>query len=123
MLRIGSRTTSHTRPLERMSWIDVLRGLAVLAVVLHHAALQVTHGRDTNLGWISTLDDAVTPFRMPILMFLSGLLLPLSLAKPWVVYLRGKLRKIAWPYLLWSFLHLGVLVAASSLREETVGLR
>lgn len=106
----------------RLAWIDVLRGLAILAVVLYHAHLQVTFGRDTSLGVITTIDDAISPFRMPILMFLSGILLPLSLAKPWATYLQGKFRKIAWPYVLWSFANLAVLAAASSFREKSVGL-
>ena len=55
---------------------------------------------------VRTANAALLPFRMPTLMFLSGLLLPKSLAKPLPAYYSGKLRMIAWPYFLWAALHL-----------------
>lgn len=102
--------------------MDTLRGLAILAVIIHHANLQVSFGLDTSLGILHTLDSAITPFRMPILMLLSGMLLPRSLTRPWEIYLKGKLRKIGWPYLVWSCGFLAVLAAASSFRDESVTL-
>lgn len=41
---------------------------------------------------------------MPLLFFLSGLLVPRSLSKGAVKYFDGKLRKILHPYILWSLL-------------------
>lgn len=54
----------------------------------------------------------VEPFRMPVLMFLSGVLLPQSVAKPWRVYFAGKASMVAWPYLVWSLI---ILAATGNL--------
>lgn len=122
VLNTGDNRSTPIKTAGRMIWIDALRGLAILAVIFYHAHLQVTFGLNTHLGLITTIDNAISPFRMPILMFLSGVLLPLSLAKSWAPYIRGKVRKIAWPYVLWSFANLAILAAASPFREEAVGL-
>lgn len=106
----------------RLVWIDVMRGAAILAVVFYHAHVQVSVSLDTDLGAITAVDEALRPFRMPMLMFLSGMLLPVSLKKSGAHYLQGKVRKIAWPYVLWSFANLVVLLAASSVREQTIGI-
>lgn len=89
----------------RMHWMDFLRGLAVVLVVVLHAA---QHGGATVEWW----DDAnryLAPFRMPLLMFLSGVLLTHSLAKPLPLYLWGKVAAIGWPLGLWLALY-GFLV-------------
>jgi peptidoglycan/LPS O-acetylase OafA/YrhL len=49
-----------------------------------------------------SVNDFFLPFRMPTLMFLSGLLLPRSLSKPLRTFYWGKIRLVAWPWLLWT---------------------
>lgn len=86
--------------------MDVLRGVAIILLLLWHApAIPALIGVEMP-EWVRTANEALLPFRMPTLMFLSGLLLPKSLAKPLPAYYRGKLRLIAWPYFLWAALHL-----------------
>lgn len=86
--------------------MDGLRGLTVVAVVLLHAEL--TAG---PLPGLAALNESLTPYRMPLLMALSGLLLARSLAKGPRRHLAGKVRALLWPYLVWSALdvaHLAV---------------
>lgn len=86
----------------RLLWVDAFRGLAVLLVVLLHAQAALA---DSGLAGSETVRDvnaAVGSFRMPGLMLVSGMLLTLSLRRPPGEYLSGKLRKIAWPWLLWT---------------------
>ena len=86
--------------------MDVLRGTAIVLLLLWHApAIPALLGVEMP-EWVRTANAALLPFRMPTLMFLSGLLLPKSLAKPLPAYYSGKLRLIAWPYFLWAALHL-----------------
>ncbi|GAA2172551.1 hypothetical protein GCM10009846_10970 [Agrococcus versicolor] len=84
--------------------MDGLRGLAIVLIVeLHASAIMRMHGINPSpvLEW---LDVAVYPFRIPLLMLLSGMLLPASLAKGPRRYLVGKARTILWPYAVWSLL-------------------
>lgn len=52
---------------------------------------------------------------MPILMFLSGMLLPRSMRKPPGLYIIGKLRHIGWPYVVWTIVTLVFLFFGSQL--------
>ncbi|WNB85058.1 acyltransferase family protein [Cellulomonas sp. ATA003] len=88
--------------------MDLLRGGAILLVLLWHApAIPALYGY-TVPDWVLAANDALLPFRMPALMFLSGLLLPRSLAKPLRDYLTGKVSLLVWPYLLFAGLHMAL---------------
>lgn len=95
-----SSVTSHA---PRMQWMDFLRGLAVLLVVVLHANSGNIAG--DSVGWWSELNRHLTPFRMPLLMLMSGMLLHRSLAKPLPVYVWGKVTAIAWPLVVWMVLY------------------
>lgn len=101
----------------RVGWLDSLRGVAILLVVLLHAgdALRMAVGPTPGLDQFNLL---LEPFRMPVLMFLSGILLPRSVAKPARAYFTGKVSLVAWPYLLWSLI---VLAATGGLGTGAVG--
>ncbi len=103
-----------TRP--RAHWMDAVRGLAVLLVVLTHTytmpqVLDAEFQSKTLAGIVQFFHS----FRMPILLFLSGVLLPRSVAKPLAVYYRGKAEKILWPYLVWT-----VVVALALWRPQSL---
>ena len=95
-------------PRARHEWMDTLRGGAILLMLLWHAvSIPRIEGVDVP-AWLVAFNDALLPFRMPTLMFLSGLLLPRSLAKPTATYYRGKVALIAWPYLVWVWIFLAI---------------
>lgn len=90
----------------RLEWIDTLRGIAILLVIVWHAgAVPALFGWPMP-DWLRTVNNAFLPFRMPMLMTLSGLVLPRALAKTRVDYYLGKIRTLAWPYLLWAIIYL-----------------
>lgn len=85
----------------RFVWMDSVRGLAILLVILGHSvAVPIEHGFSSPSALVA-VNAFLAPFRIPTLLFLSGLLLDRSLAKPWMTYLIGKWQFIAWPYLIW----------------------
>lgn len=109
---------------ERLEWIDAIRGIAVVLVVVYHSIIALTFADPVTTVWLDRLNDALSPLRMPILMLLSGLLLSRSLSKAPGAYVSGKLRAIGWPYLVWtaitlSFLYLGSRTAGNG--NFTVG--
>lgn len=97
--------------------MDLLRGLSILLVILHHST-QITTYRIADVpGFFEFLSAFFAPFRMPMLMFLSGLLVAGSLHAPAGKYVWGKVRRIVWPIVVWTFIY-----AASQLVADPGGL-
>lgn len=89
--------------------MDLLRGGAILLVIAHHLRL-LQEIWDGAAPWAMVeLSEGLAPFRMPALLFASGLLLARSLRKPAGQFLRGKVRGLLWPWLLWSAVMLPIL--------------
>ena len=65
--------------------------------------------------WVS---DALSPYRIPLLLVLSGMLLRRSLAKPVVRYYWGKFSHVGWPYLVWCC----ILLAVSGSRYDATSI-
>jgi uncharacterized membrane protein YcfT len=93
---------------ERMVWMDTLRGAAILLVVFDHALAALDQFGGGRPPFVTSVSEAFTPFRIPTLMFLSGLLVDRSLKKGVPQFVSGKLRAIAWPFLVWSVVLLAV---------------
>lgn len=98
----------------RHEWMDLLRGLSILLVVLFHVSVTATEHFDIP-AWSEWVNGAAAPLRMPTMMFLSGLLVSRSLAKGPRSYINGKIRMIAWPYLVWSVIMTVLMVGAAGL--------
>lgn len=86
--------------------MDRLRGIAVLLVIAWHAFSIPTFFGVAMPSAVQILNDALSTYRIPALLVLSGLLLGRSLAKPLPTYYLGKVRHIAWPFLVWSLIYL-----------------
>ncbi|MFE5777059.1 acyltransferase family protein [Brachybacterium sp. NPDC056505] len=86
----------------RVTWMDLYRGFAVVLVAAGHSMVPETN------PVISHICIALSAYRIPALLFLSGVLLPRSLEKPTSVFLSGKLRRIVWPCVLWTAIMLGI---------------
>lgn len=87
----------------RFLWMDFIRGICIFLVISLHAwpALESQAGL-TIPPYIEFINRLFFPFRMTILMFLSGMLLSRSLKKPAREFFIGKFNLIYWPFLVWS---------------------
>ncbi|WP_448809724.1 acyltransferase family protein [Agromyces bauzanensis] len=85
----------------RRHWMDALRGVAVLLVASWHAFSTLYDSMPVAIEWIFNF---LSVYRIPLLLFLSGLLLDQSVRKGAGAYVVGKLRRIAWPLIIWSAL-------------------
>lgn len=85
---------------ERQAWMDVVRGTCITLVVALHAYSLIKDF--PGVGIIEAFNKIFFPYRMPVLMFLSGLLLHRSLNKTGWAYFSGKFSSIFWPFLVWS---------------------
>lgn len=94
--------------------MDCLRGLSILLVIVAHAySIALSDSSGGSLPLVGNFNGAVGPLRMPAMMFLSGLLMPRSLLKGTAAYLNGKVRRILYPYFLWSVLMIVFMKIAS----------
>src|SRR5690554_5489006 len=89
----------------RIDWMDLLRGISILLVILHHSTQIVSARIDDVPEALTFLSNFFAPFRMPMLMFLSGLLVATSLKRPAGAYLWGKVRRIVWPIVVWTLIY------------------
>ena len=95
----------------RLRWMDLVRGICILLVIFQHT--QYVTGTVADLPFSSgfiVFNQFMDPFRIPLLMFLSGMLLHKSLGKSSSDYVWGKFYLIFWPFLVWSV----VIYAAES---------
>ena len=92
----------------RLRWMDLARGIAILLVIAHHAMALLARVEVDVPELMRMIDAVFAPFRMPLLVFLSGMLVTRALAKPTPVYFGRKARGLLWPYLIWSLVVLAV---------------
>lgn len=114
LLEPGSQAgMPHRQSPSRMVWMDQARGVAIVLVVVFHGRTVQARFADVPAG-LRELTESFDPFRMPLLVFLSGMLLSHSLAKSPGAYALGKARSIAWPYAVWSVASLAVVAELSA---------
>ncbi|OHV12168.1 hypothetical protein BH688_05825 [Kushneria phosphatilytica] len=88
----------------RFEWMDALRGIAIFMVVYLHSADSMSIKFPELSSAFLQFNAIMTPFRMPALMFLSGLLVFSSMGKGSRRYFRGKAVNILYPYIIWSLI-------------------
>jgi len=88
----------------RIQWIDLARGTCILLVLLFHTSAALEFSELPYPSLFNIINDIFAPFRMPLLMFLSGMLLHKSFKKDATSYLRRKFYLIFCPFLFWSML-------------------
>lgn len=90
----------------RMRWMDMLRGTAIILIIIFHSGRRVTrYGLHASPEWLEVLNLTLAVFRMPVLTFLSGYLVARALEKTAGEFLNGKLRNLLWPYFVWTAIY------------------
>lgn len=86
----------------RQQWMDFARGICIILVIFVHSYAALAFSGIDYPSSFKTFNDLFDPYRMPLLMFLSGLLLHRAFRKSAVDNIRGKFDLIFWPFLIWS---------------------
>lgn len=88
---------------ERVAWVDACKGICIVLVVYGHIAGGLETSGVFQVGSLfDTLRDWVYLFHIPAFFFLSGLFARKAAERPFVTFLRGRLRVLFYPYLLWT---------------------
>jgi fucose 4-O-acetylase-like acetyltransferase len=100
------RLMAGERQESRIEWIDTAKGLGIILVVVGHVLRGLTTAQVMGPGGAARfLDGWIYSFHMPLFFFLSGLFLFQSATKSSLrVFILGKLRLIAYPYVIWSII-------------------
>jgi len=101
----GTCTRGKSSSGTRVAWIDATRGICVIGVVLMHVCVslyleEVGHAGSAAV-WQELIDE-MTPFRIPALALVSGILLSKRIRQGWSsTALRRSTTTSAWLYTVW----------------------
>lgn len=105
----------------RMEWIDFLRFIAIVSVVIIHtqgAFIEAIHGSEN--WWIFNVINSLTHFSVPIFVMISGALL-LKQDISIVVFVKKRFSRILFPFLFWSIvLFIGNIVLNRPLSADSI---
>lgn len=98
----------------RETWVDVVKGMAIVLVVLHHTVLAMN-----AIGWewepVVAANASMQTFRMPLFFFASGLFFAPNLTRPLRWFLRDKVGGFVYLYVLWSIVHAAFFAVVPSI--------
>jgi fucose 4-O-acetylase-like acetyltransferase len=101
---------------ERVEWVDVTRGLAILLVVFGHAAAGLIDAAEPGAYPILRyLFLAIYTFHMPVFFFLAGMFAEQRFARGAAPFVRRLSTTLVYPYFLWSIIQFCLIAAAASL--------
>ncbi len=104
----------------RKDWVDYAKGIGIILVVYGHLLSSGYHiGLAIPKHFFELSDSIVYTFHMPLFFLLAGLFAEGSLQKrgAWG-YLKDKLLRIAYPYLVWSIIQISVEILFSSQTQK-----
>jgi uncharacterized membrane protein YcfT len=98
----------------RAVWVDVLKGVCIVLVVLWHVIMKHYLRVDWHLtlpipGAWGTFGEVLLPLRMPAFFTVSGMLAAAAVARPWSVVRRARITKFLYLYVLWFVIQTAVL--------------
>ncbi len=108
----------------RRSWVDAVRGLGILLVVIGHTLRGLGAAEllpDTPL-W-SFLDRFIYSFHMPLFFFVAGLFLVPAPDEKYLDFAQRRLVRLGYPYLLWASLQTLSQVLLSRYTNHAAGMR
>ena len=104
----------------RTDWVDYAKGIGIILVVYGHL---LSSGYHAGLGipdrFFGLSDSIIYGFHMPLFFFLAGLFVENSLQNRGTRgYLGNQLRRLVYPYFVWSILQMTVEVFFSSYTQK-----
>ncbi|GAC1418115.1 MAG: hypothetical protein NVS9B7_07540 [Flavisolibacter sp.] len=107
----------------RFTWVDYLRGIAIILVVYHHVRVGIERSGITVSPLLVYSNMIFYSFRMPLFFLLSGIFINRTLAKhtaTQVAFL--KFEKLFYPYIIWSIIQITIQIVLSKSSHTPRGL-
>jgi fucose 4-O-acetylase-like acetyltransferase len=99
----------------RLGWVDAARGIGIILVVVGHVlrGLVKSTVMSESPAVVAT-DRWIYAFHMPLFFLLSGLFLAGKVDRPYATYAKDKLRRLAYPYVVWVLIQTSIQIVLSS---------
>ncbi|MBA2815676.1 acyltransferase [Candidatus Pantoea persica] len=88
--------------MNRITWVDNLRSMSVLAVILFHITIAVKGDVSHFTGVTDTLNQLFAPVCLGLMLFISGLFMDTALRKGFVPFINNKIKRIFYPFIVWT---------------------
>lgn len=99
--------------MQRIDWVDNLRGLSILAVIFLHCTFAV-NGNAGHFGFVSSMiNDVMMPIRLGLMFFVSGLFVDPGLKKGIRLFTENKVKSIIYPFIIWVGVYAGTKIVLS----------
>lgn len=90
----------------RNSVVDIVKGIAIILVVLGHAVRGALEEHYYSGETLKFIDWMIYSFHMPVFFYLGGYFTHVSLSRhSGVRFIRDRCTGILWPYILWSLMY------------------
>lgn len=106
----------------RVQWVDAGKGLAIVLVVLFHAARWLSGAPADTATW-QHVNDFLSTLRMPLFFTLSGLFAAKWANASFAALWNTKLRLFAWVFVLWETIGLFAFLLGNSVHGVPVNLK
>lgn len=107
---------------KRYSWIDYLRGIAIILVVYHHVRIGIERIQIKVPEVIVEANMIFYSFRMPLFFLLSGIFINLAFAKKsFKELVSSKFEKLLYPYFIWVFIQVTLQIVLSEFTNSQRG--
>ncbi|MCB1516903.1 MAG: acyltransferase family protein [Hyphomicrobiaceae bacterium] len=91
----------------RLSWVDMAKGLSIFLVVMYHSTLGVGDALGEP-GFMHYVLAFATPFRMPEFFLISGLFLSSVISRPWPKFADRRIVHYLYFYIVWAIIQIVV---------------
>lgn len=113
--------------MKRIEWIDIFKGILIILVVFGHATQGIQSNMNVlnNPGYesVSFIKNMIYSFHMPAFFIASGLLFNSFEKKLNIEYLAKKVKKIAYPYFVWSLITAVFMQIAGGNTNSGLGIK
>lgn len=119
---IGKAFNTSVLKEKRYSWIDYLRGIAIILVVYHHVRIGIERSHIIVPQFLVEANMIFYSFRMPLFFLISGIFINLSLKKKSIrQVLSVKFENLLYPYFIWVFLQITLQIMLSQFTNSQRG--
>ncbi|PIJ49789.1 acyltransferase [Erwinia sp. OLTSP20] len=100
--------------MNRMTWVDNLRGMSIIAVIFLHSTIAVAGNAGHLTGVTQAVNQLLEPIRLGLMFFVSGLFVESGLNKGKELFLRNKVKSILYPFVIWVVIYGGLKLLFNS---------